>query len=104
MGFVEGVRSLDRRLERLVERQRPFLQPMGQRFAFEVLHDEERRAVLLADIKQRANVRVIKPRDRASFTVEALAELRIAGEALGQDLDRDGAIEPRVARLVDLAL
>ena len=31
------------------------------------------------------------------------AELRIGGERLGQDLDRDNAIETRVARFVDLA-
>ena len=46
---------------------------------------------------------VIELRDRAGFAVEALAELRIGGEALGQNLDRDGAIEARVARFVDLA-
>ena len=48
-------------------------------------------------------MRVIELRDRARFTVEALAELRITGECLRQDLDRDGAIQPRVAGFVDLA-
>ena len=86
-----------------IERQRPLLQPIGQRLAFQVLHHEERRAVVLADVVERADVRMIELRDRARFAVEPLAELRVGGEALGQDLDRDGAIEARVARLVDLA-
>jgi hypothetical protein len=38
-------------------------------------------------------------RDRARLAVEALAELRVKGERLGQNLDRHGAIEPRVPRL-----
>ena len=42
-------------------------------------------------------------RDRAGLAVEALAELRIGGEGFGKNLDRDGAIEPRVAGLVHLA-
>jgi hypothetical protein len=41
--------------------------------------------------------------DRAGFTVEPLAELGIGSECVGQDLDRDGAIQARVAGLVDLA-
>ena len=42
-------------------------------------------------------------RDRARLAVEALAELRIGGERLGQNLDRDGPVEARVARAIDLA-
>ena len=35
---------------------------------------------VLADVVQRADVRMRELRDRARFAVEALAELRIAGE------------------------
>ena len=45
----------------------------------------------------------LKRGDRARLAVEALAQRRVGGELRGQDLDRDRAIEPRVARLVDLA-
>ena len=55
------------------------------------------------DVVQRADVRMVERRDGARFALEALAELGIGGECVGQDLDRDDAIEPRVARLVDLA-
>jgi len=47
-------------------------------------------------------VRVIQRGDRARLAVEALAELRVSSQRLGQHLDRDRAIEPRVARSVDL--
>ena len=41
--------------------------------------------------------------DGLRFALEARAAIRIAGNAGRQDLDRDVAIEPRVARAVDLA-
>ena len=100
---VEGRSDLDRGLECLIEWQRALCEPVGQRLAFEVLHDEIRRAGLFAHVIQRADVGMIELRDRAGFAVEALAELRIGGERLREDLDRHRAIEPRVARLVDLA-
>jgi hypothetical protein len=37
------------------------------------------------------------------LAVEAVAELRISGEGVRQDLDRNGAIQARVAGFVDLA-
>ncbi len=46
---------------------------------------------------------MIELRDGAGFAVEPLAKLRVAGEDVRQDFDRDGAIEARIARLVDFA-
>jgi hypothetical protein len=71
--------------------------------ALDVLHDEERDGVragggaLVADVVQRADVRMVQGRDRARFTLEALAE------RAGDRLDRNGAIQPRVDRAIDLA-
>ena len=42
-------------------------------------------------------------RNRARLALEPLANLRIGGQRLRQDLDGDDAIEPGVAGLVDLA-
>ena len=99
----ECIRNLDGALQRLIERQRAVLQPFGQRLAVEILHDEEVDAVLAAHVIQGADVRVIELRDRVRLAIEPLTELRIGGERFGQDLDRDAAIEPCVARLVDFA-
>jgi len=56
-----------------------------------------------ADVVQRADVRVGQRRDGPGFALEALTELGIGCERFGQDLDGDGAIQPRVARPIDLS-
>ncbi len=102
VGNIDKPGDLDRNLERLVDPQSALLQTAFQRLAFEVLHDEERGAVQFANVVERADMRMIELRDRAGFAVEAVAELRISGQRLRENFDRDGAIEARVARLVDL--
>ena len=52
------------------------LQPIGQRLAFEILHHQEVDTVLLADVVQRADVRMVQLRDGARFAIEALAQTR----------------------------
>ena len=46
--------------------------------------------------------RMGESRDGPCLAVEALAELRVGGEAIGKDLDGDRAVQPRVTRAVDL--
>ena len=46
---------------------------------------------------------MIERREQTRFASEARAALRIGREVLGQDLDRDVAIEPGVAGAIDLA-
>ena len=75
----------------------------AQRLPFEILEHEEVDAVLMPDVVQRADVRMIERRDRARLALEALAQLRIRRERRRQDLDRHRAIEPRIARPIDLA-
>ena len=69
---IKRVGNLDRVAEHLFGRQRSAREPRGQRLAFEVLHDEEGDAVLLADIVQDADVRMVQRRDGARFAIEAL--------------------------------
>ena len=45
---------------------------------------------------------VVEGRDGARFPIETIAELRVTSERLGENLDRDDAIEPRIPRFVDL--
>ena len=51
----------------------------------------------------RADVRMIQRGQRLRFALEAREPLGIGDEQLGQDLDRDVAIELRVARAIHLA-
>ena len=53
----------------------------------------------LADVVQRADVGMGERGDGAGFAVESLVELLIGGERGRTYLDRDGAVQPRVARL-----
>ena len=99
MGRVERVGDFDPKGERLVQRHGTLRKPVGQRLAFEELEDEE----AVADVEQRADVRVRELRDCPGFAVEPLPELGIGGERGRQDLDRHRAIEPRVTGSVDLA-
>jgi len=76
---------------------------IGQRLALEKLHHEKTDARRLADVVQRADVRMAQRGNDARLALEALAELRIVGGVRRQNLDCDPPIEPRVARLVHLA-
>ena len=92
----ERFRDLSRQLERVLDGHRA-----AGRDAVEILHHQEVDAVLATEVMERTDVRMIQRRDRTRFTLEALACERIAGHFRRQDLDRDRAIEPGVARFVD---
>ncbi len=94
---VERIGDLGAVADDLVRRQRPARQAAGQRLAFEVLHDEEGDAVLLADVVEHADVRVVQGRDRAGLAVEPLTQLRVVREDGREDLDGDRPVEPGVA-------
>jgi hypothetical protein len=47
---------------------------------------------------------MIELADGACLAIEADPELRIGGERRRQYLDRDGPLESRIARTIDLAL
>src|SRR5216117_1906326 len=57
----------------------------------------------MADVVQRADVRMRQAGDRLRLPLEAKAQLRVAAELRRQYFHRHRAIEPRVARAVDLA-
>ena len=59
--------------------------------------------VVRADVVEVADVRMVEGGDRAGFALEALAPLLVAGQLFRQDFDGNQAIEPGVARLIDLA-
>jgi len=58
---------------------------------------------VLADVVQRADVRVIELRYRPGLVVESITKLRIGRQRSREDLDGDGSVETRIAGLVDLA-
>ena len=71
-----------------------------QRGAFEILHDDKGAAILLADIVNGADVRVIQRRRGSSLAAKATQRVRVASQFVRQELHRDNPMEPLVLRLV----
>jgi hypothetical protein len=68
-----------------------------------VLHHHVAGAILVADVVEHADVRVVERSHGAGFALEALPEVLALGDMFGQDLDGDEAIEARVTRFVHFA-
>jgi putative ABC transport system permease protein len=100
---VERVGQLVAPLDRLFDRQRAVRQADVERAPLEQFHQQERAPLVIADVVERADVRMVQRRDDAGFAVEALERLGIVCQAGGQDLDRDVAIESSIPGAIDLA-
>ena len=73
------------------------------RLALDVLHDDEVAAAgrVEAGVEDLDDVRVHELRRRQRLALEARHERRVVGEVLGEQLDRDVALQARVHRQVD---
>src|SRR3989442_4314137 len=103
MRFVQCVGDLRPEVEWLFEWKRVLFEAFGQRFPLDAFHSEIINAVLMTDIMQGANIRMIQAGNGLRFALEALLANRIRGELRGQNFDRDGALQPRVAGAVNFA-
>jgi hypothetical protein len=86
----------------LVQRQPPFLEALRQRLPVQILHHQVVNLILMADIVQRVDMRMIQAGEGAGLMLETLAR-DIAIEMRSQDLDRDRAAEPCIAGAIHLA-
>ena len=100
--LVERVGDLGGDLQGLVERERALFKARGERLAVEMRHHQVVSAVDAADVVNTADVRMVQGRDGACLALETRSRksVSLAGSA-GEDLDGDGAIEPRVPRSID---
>ena len=98
---IECVRNLNPQLQHLLERQRLAGNAVLQRLAVEKLHRDELLAVLLADVVNGADVRVIQRRSRLRFAAEAFQRSGIVEHFVGQEFQRHRAMESRVLGLVN---
>ena len=80
----------------------PAGEPILQRRALQILHDDERPLVLLADVVDGADVRVVERRCRSRLAREP-ARPGVAREFVGDELERDGAAEARIFGFVQHA-
>ena len=100
MRGVQRVGNLDAHVEQRVQAQRTGGEPILQRRALQILHDDERPPVLLADVVDRADVRVVQRRRRLRFAREPAQRLWIPRELFGDELERHRTAQPRVFGLV----
>src|SRR5205807_2572128 len=77
------------------------LQDRAQRLAVDILHDDEQGAVVLVEVVNANDARVVEVGDRRGLALEAAAELGVLGVAVAQDLDRDRHLEAGMEALVD---
>ncbi len=106
VGVLEGLGDLAGDRQRLVERQRAARQPIGQGRALDQLHDQEaerRGRVRRLEGVEHGDARVVERGQDLGLALEAAQPVGVGGDRLGQHLDRHLAVEPRVARPVDLA-
>ncbi len=99
----QTVRDLDRIVDRLARGESSGGDPASQRFPFQELCDDVRRAIVRADVVDRRDVGVVERPGRTRLVLETTESIRILRERRRQNLDRDVAPEPRVARPVDLS-
>src|SRR3954452_15505711 len=74
---------------------------LGERPARDVLHDEQRPLRLDGEVEDLHEVRVVEPGRQPSLALEAGDKAGIAGENVGDDLDRDLTLELEVHRPPD---
>jgi len=96
--LVERAGNLNPILQYLNRWQRSLFQSLGQRLAVQVFHDNEINAVLVADVVQRADVRMIQAGNNFGLALEALTACRIVSKMRRKNLDSDGAVQARVPR------
>jgi hypothetical protein len=100
---VERTGYLDCHPQCFSERQGAASDSIGECLTLDVFHHQELDAILIADIVERANVRVIQTRNGPSFQLESFAKFRLVRQCGRQNLDRSNAIQPRVACAIDLS-
>ena len=64
-----------------------------KRHAVEILHSDERLPVLLADLVNGADIRMVQSGGSFGFALEAAESLRVFGDIVGQELEGDEAVQ-----------
>ena len=101
VGGVERVRNLDAQREQLLGFERAARDQVLERHAVEKFHGDEGSAFVLADVVNRADVRMIERGSGLCLALEAGQRLWIAGNLVGQEFQGDETMQARVFCLVD---
>ena len=89
--------------QRFVERNRAARDALREVLALDEFHHERRDAAALFEAVDTGDVGMIQRRERLRFARESRQAIGVVREGFGQNLDRDVAVQLRVARTIDLA-
>jgi hypothetical protein len=101
--LVERIGYLKGDLKSFLDFQPPFGETCFERLAFEILHYQEIDSVLVPDIVEGTNMRVVQIRNGLRLAFEPNTQIGILGQMLWQDLDRNRALQAAIAGAVDFA-
>ena len=90
-------------LERAGRRELLTCQQVAQLVAADQLHRDEREPVGFADLVNDGDVRMLDRRGGLGLLDEAPAPIAVVRQVVGQDLERDIAVQPRVGGAIDHA-
>ena len=102
MGGGESLRDLQCVVHGLLLRNLAGVELSAQRLPFQKLHDGVGDPVLVSEVVDREDVLMGEGRDRLRLALEPGQRVGIRCDGLGQDLDRDVAIQLLVPRPIDL--
>ena len=94
VGFLERLGELVGEVDDLADGQQIAAGGDLQRLALDVLHDDERAAVGVADLVDLADVRMVERRGGERFAPQALARDEVLFVVGMEPLDRDASFEP----------
>ncbi len=72
--FIEGICDLRSIPQHVFDRQRPSFESLRQHLAVDILHYEKQDAVLIPNVVQRTNMRMVQARDHFSLALKALPQ------------------------------
>ena len=98
---IEGVGDFDCHREQHFRFQGAARDAMLQGHSVQKLHGDERMALVLADVMNRANVRVIQGGGSLRFALETSQSLRVFGHFVGQKFQGDEAVQAGVFGFID---
>ena len=98
---VERARHLHREVDGLRDRDRALLQQLLDALPVAQLHDDERPSVVLPDVVDDADVRVVERGGEVGLAVEARERGRVGRHPRRQELERHVAPELCIVRTVD---
>src|SRR5262249_22109157 len=84
---IERIRHVIGEGEERVELRRTVCQRVLECLAIEILHHDERTALVITDFVNSTNIRMIECRSRTGFTTTTLQRGRTSGEVLGKELE-----------------